>query len=237
MRFFSIEKYILFEDSEILVLKKPAGIAVQNAGFGSMDLESAIKNYLAAKNPGKMPYLGVIHRLDQPVEGVLVFAKNASAAKELSRQLNAKEFGKYYYAVIEHIPQKTEQILEDYLLKEKGKNISKVVTEKTPDAKKARLSYKVLEEAEDAALESEHKYLLKIKLDTGRHHQIRVQMSHAGMPLIGDRKYNSEDKSQYPLALCSCQLELVHPKKKKMMKFEIVPEGAAFRGFCSFREK
>lgn len=237
MRYLPIEKYILFEDTEILVMRKPAGVAVQSAGFGAMDLESGIKNYLALKQPGKMPYLGIVHRLDQPVEGVLVFAKTPTAAKELSRQMTAGELGKYYYAVTEQEAKETQDILEDTLLKDGRKNLSQVVKKGTPGSKLARLSYEVVEKAEDAGTSTGIRSLVRIKLDTGRHHQIRVQMSHAGMPLIGDRKYNSEEKSGYPLALCSYQLELVHPKKKKKMTFEIVPEGEAFGGFQIFQNK
>lgn len=90
MRNFNIQDCILFEDKEILVCHKPAGIAVQNARLGAADMESSLKNYLALKNPGKMPYLGVVHRLDQPVEGVLVFAKTPKAASGLTRQITSK---------------------------------------------------------------------------------------------------------------------------------------------------
>ncbi|MBQ0000597.1 MAG: RluA family pseudouridine synthase [Clostridiales bacterium] len=226
-----IRACILFEDNEMMVLRKPSGTPVQSAGIGTMDLESGIRNYLAEKTPGKMPYVGIIHRLDQPVEGVLVFAKNPSAAKELSRQMTAGELGKYYYAVTDQKPLKEQAVLEDILLKDGRNNISKVVNKGTPGSKAARLSYELIEEAEDARTRTGKKYLLKIKLDTGRHHQIRVQMSHAGMALLGDKKYNAEEKSGYPLALCSYCLELMHPKKKKKMVFEIRPEGQAFQGF------
>lgn len=235
MRTFTINNYILYEDTEILVVRKPSGVAVQSAGFGNMDLESAIKNYIAMKNPGKMPYLGVVHRLDQPVEGVLVFAKTPAAAKELSRQMTSGELGKYYYAVTEKKPVQQQGILEDTLLKDGRKNISQVVKKGTPGSKLARLSYEILEEAEDTHTESGKKYLIRIKLDTGRHHQIRVQLSHAGMPLLGDKKYNPEEKCGYPLALCSYQLELTHPKKKKKVKYEISPEGEAFWGFQKWK--
>ena len=109
-------------------------------------------------------------------------------------------------------------VLEDTLLKELGQNVSRVVEKGTPEGKVARLSYEILEELEDPKTDTGKKYLVRIKLDTGRHHQIRVQMSHAGMPLIGDRKYHPEEKSGYPLALCSYSLELVPPKKKTKMR-------------------
>jgi 23S rRNA pseudouridine1911/1915/1917 synthase len=230
VRAISIEENILMEDKSVLVFRKPSGVPVQSAGFGTMDLENGIKNYLYAGNPGKMPYLGIVHRLDQPVEGVLVFAKTPQAAKELSRQMTVGELGKYYLAVTAACPAKESAVLSDYLLKESGKNVSKVVKEKTPGSKLARLSYELTGEADDPKVSGGKKYRLRIHLDTGRHHQIRVQMAHAGMPLLGDRKYNADDNSGYPLALCSYRLEFVHPKTRKPLKFEIEPQGGAFAG-------
>ena len=113
----NIEKYIIYEDKDILVCKKPAGIAVQNARIGTMDLESSLKNYLAAKDTKQPPYLAVVHRLDQPVEGVLVFAKNPKAAKELSSQIAKGKMEKIYLAVTCEKPQAKQGILEDYLEK------------------------------------------------------------------------------------------------------------------------
>lgn len=231
MQTYNIEEMIVFEDKEILVCRKPAGIAVQNARFGIIDMESGLKNYLAAKNPGQMPYLGIVHRLDQPVEGLLVFAKTKQAAAELSRQMAAGNMGKRYLAVTGRQPKEMQGVLEDYLKKDGKTNTSAVVSEKTPEAKKARLSYQVLQSISEESFSTGKKSLIFIKLETGRHHQIRVQMKHAGMPLVGDRKYNSEEKTELPLGLCSYQLMFTHPRTKKKMKFEIFPEGEAFIGF------
>ena len=238
MRNFRVEDTIIYEDREILLCHKPAGIAVQNARFGTMDLESAIRNYLAfggaagAQRCGKIPYLAVIHRLDQPVEGVLVFARTPDAARELSRQISGGEMNKKYLAVTAQAPgDRNEQFLKDFLKKDSKTNTSSVVRRGTPGIKEARLSYKVLQEIADDRTISGKRFLVEIHLDTGRHHQIRVQMSHAGMPLLGDRKYNPEDKSNLPLGLCSCELTFIHPAKKKKMKFEISPRGDAFEGF------
>lgn len=240
-----IEENILFEDKEILVCRKISGIAVQNAGIGTMDMESALKNYLAVKGylPGenirqqeKTPYLAVVHRLDQPVEGVLVFAKTPRAAKELSRQITMGKMEKIYLAVTFGTPPhggdggNKERVLEDYLKKDGKTNTSSVTVPGAPGSKKARLSYKVLETVEDPQ-ERKEKYLLQIRLDTGRHHQIRVQMSHAGMPLAGDRKYGALEKTGFSLGLCACRLTFTHPVSGKKMKFETIPEGDAFRGF------
>ena len=161
-----IEDYILFEDKEIIVCRKPAGIAVQNARIGAMDLESSLKNYLAMQDGGgrRIPYLAVIHRLDQPVEGILVFGKTPEAAKSLSAQITAGKMEKIYLAVTygqQAETGKKETVLEDYLKKDGKSNTSSVVNAHTPGAKKARLSYEVLGEAVDA-ISGKKKWLLLV---------------------------------------------------------------------------
>ncbi|MDD3339948.1 MAG: RluA family pseudouridine synthase [Lachnospiraceae bacterium] len=210
----NIEDYILYEDKEIIGCQKPAGMAVQTARMGQMDMESALKNYLAQRTgDGRAPYLGIIHRLDQPVAGVLVFAKTPQAAKELSRQITDHTMEKYYHAVIcGHAPQK-EGTLVDYLLKDGRTNTSKVVPKGTKGAKEAVLHYRVCEERDAQGRE-----ILEIHLITGRHHQIRVQLSHAGIPLVGDYKYNPVQTAEGPresMGLEAFRLEFTHPKTKK----------------------
>ena len=225
-----IEDYILFEDKEIIVCRKPAGIAVQNARIGAMDLESSLKNYLAMQDGGgrRIPYLAVIHRLDQPVEGILVFGKTPEAAKSLSAQITAGKMEKIYLAVTygkQAEAGKKEKVLEDYLKKDGKSNTSSVVNAHTPGAKKARLSYEVLGEAVDA-ISGKKKWLLRIHLDTGRHHQIRVQMAH-------DRKYGAGTNVTIgagSLALCAASLTFFHPVTGKVMKFVTKPEGTEFKG-------
>ena len=222
---YQIEENILYEDKEILVCRKTAGMPVQAAKIGTMDMESALKNYLAQKTPGKIPYLGVVHRLDQPVEGILVFAKTSEAAGNLSKQMMAGGAGKYYLAVTEGKAKSSEGTLTDYLKKNGKANMSQVVSANTPGAKKAILHYKVLDQQE---INGKSRTLLKIRLETGRHHQIRVQMAYAGMPLVGDRKYNPCQNGREPLALCSAKLGFWHPVTKKQMKFQVKPVGSAF---------
>jgi 23S rRNA pseudouridine1911/1915/1917 synthase len=249
---------IVFEDAHLLVLYKPAGVPVQSARVGVKDCESMLKNYLYEKNPGKgEPYLGLIHRLDQPVEGLLVFARTPAAAAELSRQMADGRMKKQYLALRRTIdttvdksalnPQKyaklcgktTENVESfvdnwveqvDYLRKCGRENTSEIVSEKTAGAKKAVLRYQILARAEGLEL-------LEIQLQTGRHHQIRVQMAGMGTPLVGDRKYgiveNSVDNVDnvdkiFP-ALCAYHLELIHPKTKKKMVFEELPKNSAFQ--------
>lgn len=205
----NIQDYILYEDQYILVCQKEAGIAVQTARISQMDLESALKNYLAAKNNNdrKMPYLAVIHRLDQPVRGVLVFAKTPLAAKNLNAQVTNHSIGKYYLAEVDGVIPKEGDTLEDYLIKDARTNTSKVVKADAPNSKKAVLHYKKKDE-----------HTVEIELVTGRHHQIRVQLSHAGMPLKGDTKYNPRALPGR-LGLCAYRLVFKHPKTGKEMEF------------------
>lgn len=206
---------ILYEDDAIIVCLKEAGVATQTKQIGQRDMESMLKTYRMQK--GEAAYVGVIHRLDQPVSGVMVFAKTKEAAADLSRQVSTKAADKYYYAVTDGIPEKKAGTLEDYLLRDGKTNISKVVTNQTGGAKRAELSYEVLAKNDTQAL-------LKIKLATGRHHQIRVQMANAGWPLVGDRKYNFKENmkpGKQPMCLCSYKLAFTHPNTKKKMEFEI----------------
>lgn len=213
---------ILFEDDEVIVCYKPAGIPTQTKKLGEQDMVSLLKNYL------KNSYVAVVHRLDQPVEGILVFAKTPYAAKELNKGLQGEGFGKYYKAVLCGVPAKLSDTLEDYLVKDGRTNTSRVGSASEKDAKKAVLSYEVLAKGE---LEEQEVSLVKIRLGTGRHHQIRVQMSHMGCPIWGDAKYAQkpvQDRRFRQLALCAYKLEFVHPKTKKKQVFEIEPQGEGF---------
>lgn len=217
---------ILFEDNDIIVCYKPAGVPTQTAKMGAQDMESLLKNHIyKTQKEKKPPYVAVIHRLDQPVEGLLVFAKTPSAAKELSKEVQrGAGFGKYYKAVLCGVPKETTGKLENYLVKDGKTNTSRVCEPSEKDAKKAILNYEVLKVQEE-------KCLVRVKLDTGRHHQIRVQMSHMGCPILGDTKYGTQgvEKGMWQqIALCAYRLEFVHPKTKKKMSFEVEPKGAGF---------
>lgn len=215
-----IKDWILYEDKYLIVCEKPAGLAVQSARIGQMDLESALKNELSAKGIKGIPYLGVIHRLDQPVEGLVLFARDKKTAAALNKQMAEGKMEKYYLAVTGKALVSKKGCLENWIKKEKG-NYSQIVPEGTAGSKKAVLEYEIQRQ-------SEERMLVKIHLMTGRHHQIRVQMAHAGMPLIGDRKYGLPGTC---LALCACRLEFVHPVGRKKMNFEIQPQGKEFQSF------
>ena len=214
----SIEDMIIFEDKDILVCHKAAGIAVQNARIGAADMESFLKNYLALKNTETVPYLGVVHRLDQPVSGILVFARTPAAAKNLNQQLQNDQFEKYYQAVVCGVLPDSGT-LTDYLVKDGRTNTSRICSKNTPGAKKAVLSYEILETSEVTGLS-----VGQIHLGTGRHHQIRVQMAGAGAPLWGDNKYNPEfvnKRGYFPIALRAFRLSFCHPTTGKRMEFEV----------------
>ena len=218
---------ILFEDEHIIVCIKPAGIATQSSRIGTPDMVSLLKNHIAANSGHKKPpYLAVIHRLDQPVTGLLVFAKTPAAAKELNRQLQTYGFGKYYRAWLSGIPTSEEGELTDYLVKDGRTNMSRVCTADTPGAKKAELHYNIQKTMSGCCL-------AEITLKTGRHHQIRVQMANMGCPIIGDRKYGNPAGTVVPedvssllpsrtgLQLYACRLTFQHPATKKSMLFEL----------------
>jgi len=221
-----MKERIIYEDKEILVCRKPAGIATQTGRIGQKDMVSELKNYL-----GNDPYLGVVHRLDQPVEGLLVFAKTPFAAKELGRQLTANVLNKQYLAVALGEGFSNVETLEDYLVKDNKTNTSRIAGAEEGGAKKARLQVKT-----EAYCREENIALLEIRLLTGRHHQIRVQLANAGFPLLGDSKYGTEESKRKSkelsvdnVALCACRLAFLHPKSKEKLEFEIKPEGRIFQ--------
>lgn len=214
-----------------MVIHKPAGLATQTGQIGSMDVVSELKNYLAAK--GEDSYVGVIHRLDQPVEGLLVFAKNKRAAAHLSGQLAKDNLNKEYDAVVCGVTECREETLTDYLRKGNDSRAQVVTGEEArfPDARRAVLHYCVKEEAPPFP----GTILIHVTLQTGRFHQIRAQMAHAGYPLLGDVKYGNEMSAelsrQYGIrqvALCASAMSLQHPVTGKKLHFEIKPVGGGF---------
>lgn len=218
------ENEILYEDESILVVHKAPGIPVQTARLGEKDYVSILKNRLAER--GKEPYIATIHRLDQPVEGILLFAKNARDAAELSGQLARGDMKKEYLAVVADHGLPNEGKLTDFIKKDGKTNLSRIVPEGTKGAKKALLSFSKLETDGKLAL-------VRICLFTGRHHQIRVQMAHHGWPIEGDRKYGSvrENAPSHSLALCAFRLSFTHPQTGEKKTFEISPKGEGFRRY------
>lgn len=213
---------IIYEDNDIIVVDKPAGMAVQSASASSIDVESELKNYMA-KTTGKSE-IYVIHRLDQPVSGLLVFAKNKTAASKLSEAVAGNGMKKIYHAGVYKVPQRSEAELVDYIKVDKKTRITQIVQksskgQKDKDIKQARLSYRILEANENEAL-------LEVTLDTGRFHQIRAQLSHMGCPILGDKKYGSSESMAYSeskdirnICLRSVGISFIHPKDGKSVSF------------------
>lgn len=229
---------ILYEDADILVCVKPAGTASETRKSGEQDMVSLLRNYRHGR--GEEPYAGLVHRLDQPVEGILVFGKHARSTSALSRQLARGGFSKIYLAVTEKAMPQQEGRLVDFLKKDSRSNTSFVAAQGEAQAKKAELLYQVLE---TQARQERVQNLVRIELLTGRHHQIRVQMAHLGTPLAGDLKYGRKETASRGTqaagpALCACELEFLHPASRKKMKFHICPSQPVFQKFdyiCGMR--
>lgn len=210
---------ILYEDNHIIVVEKPPNIPSQSDKTEDEDMLTIIKKYLKEKyqKPGNV-YLGLVHRLDRPVGGVMVFAKTSKAASRLSEQVRNKTFQKEYLAIVDGKLKKQKATLEDYLLKNQKNNISKVVKENTKNAKYAKLDYEVLKYNEEIDLS-----LLKILLHTGRHHQIRVQLANSGHSICGDQKYGTRGRGKQ-ICLWAYKLTIEHPITKEKITFTDVPE-------------
>lgn len=208
---------VLYEDNHIIVVIKPYNIPSQSDKTNDIDMLSLVKEYIKEKyqKPGNV-YVGLVHRLDRPVGGIMVFAKTSKAASRLSESIRNKSFSKTYLAVVNGKFEKQNGVLEDYLWKDEALNMSKVVSKDKKNAKLARLTYEVLAEKNDLNL-------VKINLETGRHHQIRVQFSNAGHSLYGDQKYGKGSIGKQ-IALWAYRLEFKHPVKDEIMKFEALPE-------------
>lgn len=225
---------IVYEDKDLLVIHKPAGLATQTARIGQQDVVSELKNYLSSKSGQKgQPYLGIVHRLDQPVEGLLVFAKNKNAAAALTNQLN-----KQYYAVFCGKPAAAEGELVDYLSKDSAAGRAIIVPEGAAaenGAKRAVLHYKIVK---TISTEQGELSLADIEIETGRFHQIRAQMANAGMALLGDEKYADEATKTVAralgatsVALCAYNLAVRQPVTGKQLHFRISPATKAFSFF------
>lgn len=228
---------IVFEDDYLLVCHKPAGLATQTNHLGQTDLVSDVKNYIASKSHIKTnPYVGMIHRLDQPVEGIIVVAKTPQTASALSKQLSNHQMNKQYYAVVlndKQIPTASRHTLRHQLEHLKRTNISQVVSVDNKEGKEAVLHFEVVNSLE---LQGHTISLFQITLVTGRHHQIRVQMSYEGFPLLGDVKYGNEESKLFSakegitnVALCAYQLSFYHPVTKKKQEFCINPSSMIFK--------
>lgn len=210
------ELNVLYEDNHVIVVVKPVGLVVQADSSGHPDLLSDIKEYRREREnkPGNV-FVGLVHRLDRMVGGVMVFAKTSKAAGRLSEQVRSRKFLKEYLAVI-RTNEATGGVLEDYLVKDASTNTSSVVHRTHPGAKLARLRYEVLGNNEDLSL-------IRVELETGRSHQIRVQFSSRRWPLHGDVRYGVERGGTEGPALWSYALGFEHPTSGEMLSFYAMP--------------
>lgn len=206
--------HILYEDNHLIVAVKPQNMPSQADASRDMDFLSVLKQYVKQRynKPGEA-FLGLVHRLDRPAGGVMVFARTSKAAARLAAQLKDHMFEKQYYAVTA-VALPDEGTLRDHLLKDGRTNITRVVSEETSGAKYAELSYRTMQEHGGY-------YLLDVSLKTGRAHQIRVQLQNAGAPLAGDVKYGGVKNDR--LCLWSYSLSFLHPTKKERMTFICPP--------------
>ena len=210
---------VVYEDNHIIVVEKPVNIPSQGDKTGDTDMLTLVKAYIKKKynKPGEV-YLGLVHRLDRPVGGVMVFARTSKAAARLSEQVRNKDFKKKYLVIADGKFEKNKGTLEDYLLKNEKTNTSKVVKEGTKNAKLAILDYEVLKYNEEINLS-----VVKVNLHTGRHHQIRVQMANAGHSICGDQKYGTRGRGKQ-ICLWAYELTILHPITKEEMTFKVLPE-------------
>ncbi len=212
---------IIYEDNHLLVVEKPINIPTQEDDSKDKDLLTILKEYLKEKykKPGNV-YLGLVHRLDRPVGGVMVFAKTSKCASRLSEQIRSKKFNKIYNAIVLNKINESGKLI-DNLLKDTKNNIVKV----DKNGKLSVLNYKKIKTIDNFNL-------IEIKLETGRSHQIRVQMAHNGNPLFGDQKYNKDSKVGEQLALFAKKLEFYHPITNELLTFELdLPDRYPFKLF------
>ena len=212
----NIEETIIFEDNHILVVVKPQNVPTQEDSSKDDDMLNLLKNFIKQRDnkPGNV-FLGLVHRLDRPTGGVMVFAKTSKSASRLSEQMKEGGFEKNYIAVLSACPKDKKGHLVHYLKKNEADNIVSIVPSLTTDAKRAELDYHILDEKDGFALASVHLY-------TGRGHQIRVQMSANKSPICGDQKYG-DNSLKCNLALWAYNLKFEHPTTKEKMNFIVFP--------------
>lgn len=217
---FNPKKQVIYEDNHLVIINKLPSQIVQGDKTGDIPLSENIKQYLKEKynKPGNV-FLGVVHRLDRPVSGLLIFSRTSKALTRLNQQIANKEIKKTYWAVVKNKPPNESGQLIDYLVKDEKKNKSFATSKPRKVAKKAILNYNLIGA-------SDKYYLLEIDLQTGRHHQIRVQLARMGCPIKGDLKYGFPRSNETPfIHLHARMLEFVHPVTGENMQFTADPLG------------
>ena len=215
---------VLYEDNHLLVLEKPYGIPSQSDDSGDADMLTMAKAYIKEQynKPGDV-YIGLVHRLDRPTSGVMVFARTSKAAARLSEQVRGREFEKTYLAVLTAVPEPERGELRHWLAKDGVAHVARITQPGAPGAKEAALTYEVLAVQEGLCL-------VRVQLLTGRFHQIRAQFADIGCSVYGDMKYGPRNVKA-PLALHACRLCLTHPTRKERMCFDSQPVRPPFDQF------
>ena len=216
---------VLHEDNHIIIVNKRVGDIVQGDKTGDKPLSEVVKAYLKEKHnkPGNV-YLGVVHRLDRPTSGIVLFSKTSKALPRLNKLFQQKDAKKTYWAVVKNRPPKDQDILVHYLKRNPKQNKSFAHKNEVPDSKKAILEYRILKELDNY-------FLLEVDLKTGRHHQIRSQLSAIGCPIKGDLKYGFDrSNNDAGIHLHARKLEFIHPvKKEPIIVFAEVPDEALWQ--------
>ena len=220
---------VIYEDNHIIVVSKTASEIVQGDKTGDTPLSELVKHYLKEKynKPGNV-FIGVTHRLDRPVSGLVVFAKTSKALARLNEMFKTGDVHKTYWAIVKNCPQETEATLEHYLVRNEKQNKSYAYDREKPGAKKAILHYKLIGH-------SENYFLLEVDLKTGRHHQIRCQLAKIGCPIKGDLKYGfPRSNPDGSICLHARRVSFIHPVSKELIELEApLPEGNLWKGFQS----
>ncbi|MBP1594134.1 MAG: pseudouridine synthase [Bacteroidetes bacterium] len=218
---------VIYEDNHIIVVNKSSSEIVQGDKTGDTPLSETVKQYLKEKynKPGNV-FLGVVHRLDRPVSGIVLFAKTSKALPRLNEMFKNSEVKKTYWAIVKNCPKEPEGELVHYLLRNEKQNKSYAYDKEVKDSKKAILDYKLIGH-------SQNYYLLEVHLHTGRHHQIRCQLAKMGCPIKGDLKYGSpRSNPDGSICLHSRKVSFIHPVSKELIELEApLPEGNLWNGF------
>lgn len=214
---------MIYEDNHLLVVNKSSGILVQGDATGDKPLVELCKEYIKEKfnKPGAV-FLGVVHRLDRPVSGLVVLARTSKALERMNELFRERETTKTYWAAVKNKPRQPDGTLIHWLIKDEKKNKTTSYSRETPGTLRSELSYKIIGQAGNF-------WLLEVKPITGRPHQIRVQLASMGCPIVGDVKYGYEDAlSDGSIGLHARRLEFVHPVKKEKVSFEAPLPGKGF---------
>ena len=221
---------VVYEDNHIIVVNKTASEIVQADKTGDTPLSETVKQYLKEKyqKPGNV-FLGVTHRLDRPVSGLVIFAKTSKALTRLNEMFRAGEVKKTYWAVVKNAPKGSEGELVHFLVRNEKQNKSYAYDKEVPNSKKAVLDYRLIGR-------SDNYYLLEVDLKTGRHHQIRCQLAKMGCPIKGDLKYGSpRSNPDGSICLHARRVRFVHPVSKELIELKApLPEGNLWKGFELF---